>query len=81
MQVLLYVIYEILWIYFYVLLIYIILTWTPIINTPFGRFMKRITDPFLSIFRGWLVIGMFDFTPLIGLLLYQFLLQLLSKYI
>ena len=81
MQALLYYIYQALWIYFYILIIYVILTWTPIVNTPFGRFLKKITDPFLSIFRGWFVIGMFDFTPMIGLLLYQFLLQILRRFI
>ncbi len=81
MQVVLYYIYYVLQVYFYILLIYVILTWTPIVNSEFGRFLKKITDPFLSIFRGWLVIGMFDFTPMIGLLLYQFLLQILGRYI
>jgi YggT family protein len=81
MQLLLLIIYRILQIYFYILIVYIILTWTPIVNTQFGRILKKLTDPFLNIFRGLLVIGMFDLTPMLGLILYQLFLSILARYL
>ncbi len=81
MQLLLYYIYMALQIYFYIMIIYVILTWTPLINSQLGRILGRIVNPYLGVFRGWFVLGNIDFTPMIGLLLYQFVLSILGRLI
>ena len=64
--------YWVLRIYFYFIIASIILSWLPDIKrSPFGRLISRITDPFMNVFRGLLVVGMLDFTPMIGIILYQ----------
>jgi YggT family protein len=80
MQIFLLYLYWALNIYFYIMILYVLLTWTPLINSQFGRILKRIVDPYLGIFRGWFVIGNMDFTPMVGLLLYQFVLMIIAPY-
>ncbi len=77
----LYYLYMVLQIYFYIMIIYILLTWTPLIDSEFGRLLRKITDPYLRLFRGALVFNGLDFTPMVGLLLYQFVLILLQRVI
>ena len=71
--------YNALWLYFYVMIIKVILSWTPVVNTPFYHALEKITDPYLGMFRGWFVIGSIDFTPMLGLFLYQWLLSLMQN--
>jgi len=65
--------------YFYLMLIKIILSWTPLVNTTFYQALDRICEPYLGMFRGWFVFGNIDFTPMVGLLLYQWLLSLMQN--
>ncbi len=59
--------------YFYMLIAYILLSWVPSIReSKFYYYLHVITNPYMRIFRGFLVVGNFDFTPMIGLLLYSF---------
>lgn len=59
--------------YFYVLIASVLLSWLPEIRrTRLGAFIDRLADPYMRIFRGLVVIGMFDFTPILGFLIYQF---------
>lgn len=79
MELLLYYMYLLLRIYFYVMIVYIILSWTPLVNSRFYQILSVIVNPYLGIFRGWFTFGGADFTPMIGLLLYQFLLMLMER--
>jgi YggT family protein len=48
------------------------MSWVPEIkHTKIGQLIDRIANPFMRIFRGIIVIGMFDLTPMLGLFLYQ----------
>lgn len=71
--------YHILRVYFYLMLATLILSWTPIRNTRFYAVLEKITMVYLNLFRGWIVIGQFDFTPILGLLIYQFILQMIGR--
>lgn len=67
-----YYIYWALRIYFYIIIASILMSWIPELRrTKIGQIIDRIAQPFMNIFRGIIVIGMFDFTPMIGLFLYQ----------
>ncbi|MBN2504078.1 MAG: YggT family protein [Bacilli bacterium] len=75
----LYYSYYILQVYFYVIIATIILSWTPLRTSGFYQLLDRVTSPYLNVFRGWLVIGMIDLTPMIGLFLYQFILTMIGR--
>lgn len=65
-------VYYLLRVYFYVLIASILLSWLPEIkSSKFGQFVERLANPYMRIFRGIFVFGMFDFTPMIGIILYQ----------
>lgn len=81
LRTILYYLYVFLSIYYYVIIVTIILSWTPAVRTSVYQFLKTITDPFLNLFRGFLVFSNLDFSPLIGLILYQLLLQLMLRFI
>ncbi len=66
-------------VYFYIMVIYILLSWTPIKNTRFYYLLDKIVNPYLRIFSGWIVISNIDFTPMLGLLLYQFVLSVIAR--
>lgn len=69
--------YQVLRIYFYIILITVILSWTPIVNSKFYQILLKITFPFMNLFRGWIIISNMDFTPILGFILYQALLNFL----
>ncbi len=70
------VLHTILTIYFYLMIAYILLSWFQDVRTSaFYYYLHVITNPYLRIFRGIVVIGNFDFTPIIGFLIYSFGLQ------
>ncbi|MDD3129215.1 MAG: YggT family protein [Candidatus Izemoplasmatales bacterium] len=71
--------YYVLYVYLYIMIVYILLSWTSIRNSKFYRILGKIVDPYLSIFRGWIVFSNIDFTPMLGLLLYQFVLSIISR--
>lgn len=55
----------------------IVLSWFPMLaNLKVFRFLRRITDTFMEPFHGFLVIGMFDFTPIIGIAIFEFIIRL-----
>lgn len=59
-------------IYYWILIAYILMSWIPEIRgTKLHRIVHNIANPYMRIFRGLLVFGMFDFTPVIGFLLYN----------
>jgi len=66
------VFYYILTAYYWILIINIFLSWIPELkNTKIGRVLIWLGDPYMRIFRGLLVFGMMDFTPIIGFILYN----------
>lgn len=71
--------YLLLLVYFYIMIAYLILSWTPLVNSQFYQTLRRIVHPYLGMFRGWLVIGQIDLTPLMGLLIYRYLLMLMAN--
>lgn len=61
-----------------VMLLSIFISWIPgMSDTKIGIFINRISDWYLGYFRGFLVFGGIDFTPMIGLIIYEFLIQLI----
>lgn len=82
MAILLNLIVTVLEIYFYLMIAMILLSWFPEArNTSWYQSLYKITDPYLRIFRGIIIIGQFDFTPILGFLLYQFGLEALQTLI
>ncbi len=76
------VLYYILNIYFYILIAYVLLSWVPDIReTKFYYYLHQIADPYMRLFRGILVFGQMDFTPIVGFLLYMFGLQFFQAFI
>jgi len=76
MDILAYYIFTFLNLYYYVLIFYIIMSWVPAIrDSSFYKLLGMLCDPFFRIFRGWIVIGSIDFTPMVGLILYSSLLR------
>jgi len=60
----------------------ILLNWIPgFRNSKIGYYMNKITDFYLGRFRGFIVIGMLDFTPIIGFVIYEFALSMFFYYI
>ena len=78
MEILVYVLYNLIQIYVYIMVVYILLSWTPLYNSKFGRILGNICDPYLNIFRGKLVAGNIDFGAVIGILLLQVILMYLG---
>ena len=72
MDLLLFIIYKALQYYYYVLIAYVLMSWIPEIQrTRFYAFVAKLADPYMRLFRGLIVIGMMDFTPIIGFILYN----------
>ena len=61
------------------MIIYVLLSWTPLRNSRFYDILSRIVNPYLGIFRGWLVFSNIDFTPMLGLILYQVILGVIAR--
>ena len=74
------VVFQVLW---WAVLIRVLISWLPMANVridPFNpavRFLYSITDPILEPLRRFTTIGMIDLSPLVALLLLDFLRQLL----
>ncbi len=71
--------YYVLTAYFYIMIIYVLLSWTPIRDSRFYQILRKVVDPYLGFFRGWLVLSNIDFTPMLGLILYQLLLSVIQR--
>jgi YggT family protein len=58
--------------YYYILIIYVLMSWIPELRgSKFHRIIHGIANPYMRIFRGLLVFGMMDFTPILGFILYN----------
>lgn len=59
--------------YFYLMITFILLSWFPSVHeSKFFYYLYVITNPYLRIFRGVLVFGTLDFTPIVGFMLYSY---------
>ncbi len=76
------ILYYIFQVYAGIMSISIILSWIPgAYEIRFFRGIRSISDWYLGNFRGKIVIGIVDFTPMIGLLIYGFILSYLGMLI
>ena len=61
----------------------ILLTWVPALSySRFSRFLGKVCDPYLNVFRGikWLRLGSFDFSAALGLYILGVLATMLSSF-
>ena len=66
--------------YYFILIVSIIISWIPgIRNSKFYRVIRGISDAYLGPFRGILVIGFLDFTPIIGFGIYNVILYFIRS--
>jgi YggT family protein len=68
-------------IYLTLLIIRILLGWFPQVNwgNPVLSTLSQLTDPYLNLFRGLIpTVGMLDFSCILGFLLLQFIVYVLS---
>jgi uncharacterized protein YggT (Ycf19 family) len=73
MDVLLLILYKALQYYYYILVASVLLSWIPDLKrSTIGRFIDKLANPYMRIFRGWIVIGVMDFTPILGFMFYYF---------
>ena len=76
MELAVYLIIELINIYIYLIIFYIILGWIKEIReSGFYRVLGVLVEPFFRIFRGIFVFGGLDFTPMFGIILLQFILN------
>ncbi|MFA6889678.1 MAG: YggT family protein [Bacilli bacterium] len=65
--------------YFYLMIINILLSWFPTLqDIAFFALINRLCQWYLRPFHGILVLGMIDFTPMIGLGIYSFILNFIG---
>ena len=54
----------------------IILSWFPsVYNYKIFRGLRRLTDTYMEPFHGMLVLGMLDFTPIVGIVVFDLILR------
>ena len=76
------VIYYILQAYYWILIIYVLGSWIPELRkTKLYSLIHYLANPYMRIFRGLLVFGMMDFTPILGFILYSWGLNNLARMI
>ena len=64
--------YYVLNVYYYYMIVVIIMSWIPDIGQrKWYVGMRKVSDIYLSKFRGWFSFNMIDFTPAIGLIVYD----------
>ena len=82
MVLLLEIIYWLLKIYYWILIAYVLGSWIPELRkTKIYAVIYQLANPYMRIFRGLLVFGMMDFTPILGFLLYSWGLDNLGRMI
>ncbi|MDW0111853.1 YggT family protein [Sporosarcina sp. OR05] len=64
-------------IYSILLIIYILMSWVPSTReTTFGRFLGKITEPYLGFFRKFIPpIGMIDISPIVAIFVLNYLIR------
>ncbi|WP_047151569.1 YggT family protein [Aneurinibacillus tyrosinisolvens] len=61
-------------IYYYMIIIYIFMSWVPQVReTSFGQLLGRLVEPYLQIFRRFIPpLGMIDISPIVALVALYF---------
>ncbi|MBN6185921.1 YggT family protein [Aneurinibacillus sp. REN35] len=61
-------------IYYYMIIIYILMSWVPQVReTSFGEMLGRLVEPYLQIFRRFIPpLGMIDISPIVALFALHF---------
>jgi YggT family protein len=65
-------------IYFYVILIYVLMSWVPAVRESFvGELLGKIAEPYLQIFRRFIpaIGGVLDISPIVALIALRFIAQ------
>lgn len=65
-------------IYFYMILVYVLMSWLPSVRESFvGEFLGRLVEPYLRPFRRLIppIGGVVDISPIVALIALQFLAQ------
>lgn len=69
-------------IFTYIIFASILLTWVPgLYEYKIPRMIRTISDWYMWPFRGFLVLGIIDFTPIIGVVLLETIVSLLGAFI
>lgn len=77
---LLFILYWLLRIYYFVLIGYVLLSWIPDLRrSKFYALIYKLANPYMRLFRGLIVIGRIDLTPILGFILYQWGLSNLQR--
>ena len=72
--------YLVLYAYYFLILIDIVLSWTPLRRTSLYAFLEKITTPYTRIFSGKLIVGgVFDLGHFLGIVLYQVILAFIGS--
>ncbi len=71
--------YQVLYVYYLLMIIVLLLGWTPLINTGIYRFLDRVTGVYLDHFSGKLVYRAVDFTPMVGIVLFRLVLYVIER--
>ena len=76
------IIYWVLNVYYWILIAYVLGSWIPELRkTKLYQIIHNLANPYMRIFRGLLVIGRMDFTPILGFMLYSLGLNYLAQMI
>lgn len=61
-------------IYYYMIIVYILMSWIPQVKeTSFGQLLGRLVEPYLEIFRRFIPpLGMIDISPIVALFALHF---------
>lgn len=63
-------------IYFYMIVVYVLMSWVPSLRENFiGELLTKLVEPYLSTFRRFIppIMGMLDISPIIALFVLQFI--------
>jgi uncharacterized protein YggT (Ycf19 family) len=76
MELIAFYIIQILYLYTYLIVFYILLGWIKEVReSSFYRWLSILVYPFFKVFRGILVFNGLDFTPMVGILIIQMILN------
>jgi len=72
--------YLVLYAYYFLIIVDIIVSWTPLRRTSFYAFLEKVTRPYTGIFSGKLIVGgFFDLGHFLGIVLYQVILAFIGS--
>lgn len=72
--------YLVLYAYYFLIVIDIVASWTPLRRTGFYQFLEKVTGPYTRIFSNKLIVGgVFDLGHFLGVVLYQVILAFIGS--